>query len=123
MICSSMPHELLPEHSKELYEQTKARFKDYPNVIVTQGKVPDILHETGPGRKIAMMHIDLNNADAEVGALDLLFARMVPGAILVLDDYGWLCYQDQKLAEDDWFAKRGYFVLELPTGQGLVIKR
>jgi hypothetical protein len=47
---------------------------------------------------------------------------MVPGAVLILDDYGWLGYRAQKLAEDPWFEKRGYRVLELPTGQGLLIK-
>ena len=29
----------------------------------------------------------------------------------------------QKLAEDAFMAKRGYKILELPTGQGLLIKR
>ena len=28
----------------------------------------------------------------------------------------------QKVIEDDWFAQRGYRVLELPTGQGLLVK-
>ncbi|WYX25005.1 hypothetical protein WJ969_03245 [Achromobacter xylosoxidans] len=46
------------------------------------------------------MHLDLNNAEAEIGALDMLFDRMVPGAVLILDDYGWLYYRAQKDAED-----------------------
>lgn len=117
----SQPHHAMPEHSKHLYASVKERFLPFPNVTVTQGKVPEILSEISP-QKIAFMHLDLNNADAEVGALDVLFDRMVPGALLVLDDYGWLGYRQQKLAEDPWFEKRGYRVLELPTGQGLVIK-
>lgn len=117
----SLPHHAMPEHSKQLYASVKERFLPFPNVTVTQGKVPEILSEISP-QKIAFMHLDLNNADAEVGALDVLFDRMVPGALLVLDDYGWLGYRQQKLAEDPWFEKRGYRVLELPTGQGLVIK-
>jgi hypothetical protein len=64
----------------------------------------------------------MNNADAEIGALEVLFERMVPGAVLILDDYGWLGYRAQKLAEDPWLAKYGYRVLEMPTGQGLLIK-
>jgi hypothetical protein len=104
-----------------LYADVKARFADTPNVTITQGKVPDVLAEVAP-EKIAFMHLDLNNADAEIGALEVLFERMVPGAILVLDDYGWMGYRNQKLAEDPWFAKRGYRILEMPTGQGLVIK-
>ncbi len=117
----AMPHHAMTEHSKELFGKTQARFADLPNVTVTQGAVPDVLHDVAP-EKIAFLHIDLNNAAAEIGALDLLFDRMSPGAILLLDDYGWIFYHEQKKAEDPWFAKRGYQVLELPTGQGLVIK-
>lgn len=48
---------------------------------------------------------------------------MVPGGLIVLDDYGWLGYRAQKEAEDAFFAERSYMVLELPTGQGLIVKR
>lgn len=118
----SMPHHTMPEHSKELFRYVTERFSDCTNVRVTQGRVPEILSTIAP-EKIAFMHLDLNNAAAEIGALDSLFEKMVPGAVLVLDDYGWLAYRAQKLAEDPWFAARGYFVVELPTGQGLVIKQ
>lgn len=118
---ASMPHHHMPEHGTTLYDQVKARFADLPNVKVTQGRVPEVLAEAAPD-KIAFMHLDLNNADAEIGALEVLFDRMVPGAILVLDDYGWLGYRKQKLAEDPWLAARGYKVMELPTGQGLLVK-
>lgn len=117
----SLPHHAMPEHSKQLYAQVKKRFEGFKNVTVTQGKVPEVLAEAAP-QKIAFMHLDLNNADAEIGALDVLFERMVPGAVLILDDYGWLGYRAQKLAEDPWFAKYGYRVLEMPTGQGFLIK-
>ena len=117
----SQPHHSMPEHSAELYDQVKKRFTDVPNVVVTQGKVPDVLADVAP-EKIAFMHLDLNNVTAEMGALEILFERMVPGSILVLDDYGWRGYRAQKEAEDPWFEKQGYYVLELPTGQGLLIK-
>lgn len=114
-------HLRLEAHSSSLYEQVQQRFADLDNVHVTRGKVPEILHEVSP-EKIAFMHIDLNNAEAEMGALKLLFDRMSPGAALVLDDYGWLAYRQQKFAEDPFFEALGYQVLELPTGQGLIIK-
>lgn len=118
----SFPHHAMPEHSKKLFQEVKGRFSDLNNVTVTQGKVPDVLASVAP-QKIAFMHIDLNNAEAEIGALEVLFDRMVPGALLILDDYGWMGYRAQKIAEDPWLAKRGYRVLEIPTGQGLVIKQ
>ncbi|WP_340316741.1 TylF/MycF/NovP-related O-methyltransferase [Rhizorhabdus argentea] len=118
---ASMPHHHMPEHSQSLFDEVKQRFSHLPNVTVTQGRVPESLAQAAP-EKIAFLHLDLNNANAEMGALEVLFDRMVPGAIMVLDDYGWLAYRAQKLAEDPWLEKRGYRVMELPTGQGLLIK-
>lgn len=118
---STMEHHSMPEHGAGLYAKVRQRFSDCPNVVVTQGRVPEVLSQVAP-EKIAFIHLDLNSAPAEIGALEVLFDRMVPGAVMVLDDYGWLYYREQKLAEDPWFEKRGYHVMELPTGQGLLIK-
>lgn len=115
------PHSELTEHGEDLADKVREKFKHYDNVIVTQGRVPDVLADVAPD-KIAFMHLDLNHAQAELGALECLFERMTPGAILILDDYGWLDYREQKLIEDPWFQQHGYHVLELPTGQGMVIK-
>jgi hypothetical protein len=116
-----MDHHALLEHGSSLYEQVKQKFVEYPNVHVIRGSVPEILHTDAP-EKIAFMHLDINSVAAEMGALELLFDRIVPGGILVLDDYGWLAYLPQQQAEIKFFAERGYRVLELPTGQGMVIK-
>ncbi|MBV8467555.1 MAG: class I SAM-dependent methyltransferase [Burkholderiales bacterium] len=114
--------QLLDDHSDSLYDQVKARFAEFPSVVVTKGSVPQVLEEVCP-EQVAFLHLDINNAGAELGALEKVFDRIVPGGIIVLDDYGWLGYGDQKAAEDPFFAERGYQVLELPTGQGLVFKR
>lgn len=111
-----------PEVSRAQFEaQVRNRFAGLPNVIVTAGNVPEVLDRVVPDQ-ISLLHLDMNNAVAEIGALEKLFHRMVPGALLILDDYGWLQYREQKLGEDAFFAKLGYFVLELPTGQGVVIR-
>ena len=117
----SMVHHAMPEHGKSLFETVTGRFTDFPNVKVTRGHVPEVLDEISP-ESISFLHIDLNNAPAEIGALERLFDRLSAGGILILDDYGWRAYRAQKEAEDPWLAARGYQVLELPTGQGLVFK-
>lgn len=118
---AGMDHHIMPEHGADLFGRVKQRFADLPNVHVTQGSVPETLHQIAP-EKIAFLHLDINSVAAEVGALEFLFDRIVPGGVIVLDDYGWLGYSAQKEAEDPFFAARGYRVLELPTGQGMVIK-
>ncbi|MBD8496273.1 class I SAM-dependent methyltransferase [Pseudomonas syringae] len=114
-------HHAMPEHGPQLFNQVKERFANYPFVHVIQGYVPDSFEQGFP-EQIAFAHVDLNQASAEVEALKRIIPRMVPGAVLVLDDYGWWCYEAQKKAEDPLLASFGLDVLELPTGQGLVIK-
>jgi predicted O-methyltransferase YrrM len=114
--------ERLPDHSPRLYEEVCARYAGFQGVNVIRGKVPDSFAQACPER-IAFLHLDLNNAQAESAALEYLFERLVPGAILILDDYGWATYADQQAAADAFAASRNHAILELPTGQGMLIKR
>jgi O-methyltransferase len=97
------------------------RFSALDNVSVIRGKVPQILSETTP-RRIAFLHMDMN-AEAALGALEMLFDRISPGGMIVFDDYGWTGYRAQKDAADTFLRQRSLAVLELPTGQRLVVKR
>jgi hypothetical protein len=106
----------------DLYDSVCKRFAEKSYVKVIKGVVPDIISEISPDR-IAFMHIDMNSAAPEVGALELMFERVSPGGIVIFDDYGWFLHQKQKEAEDRFMADRGQEILELPTGQGLLIKR
>lgn len=108
-------------HGPGLFDQVKSRFADLPAVSVIKGKLPDALVVSSPER-ISFLHIDLNNAEAEIGCLEALFDRVADGAPIILDDYGWSAYAPQKAAADVFFTERGITVAELPTGQGLVIK-
>lgn len=120
---ATMPNPALEGHQEDLFERVREKFSDYPQVRLVKGLIPEVFARHCPDR-IAYLHIDLNQAPAEVAALEALFERMVPGAILILDDYEWSgFYRPQKLAEDVWFEARRYRVMPLPTGQGLVIKR
>ncbi len=65
----------------------------------------------------------MNSSKADAAALDALFGRISPGGIIVLNDYGWARYPAQRVAADEFMQKEGYRVLEIPTGQGLMIKR
>jgi O-methyltransferase len=100
----------------------RRRFQPFDYVVVTKGVVPDVLHQIAPER-IAFMHIDMNSPKAEAGALEVLFDRVSPGGIIVFDDYGWKTFEKQKEAADRFMAARGQLIMELPTGQGLMVKR
>ena len=105
-----------------LFENVVQRFQRHPNVRVVKGAVPQSFAEAAP-EKIAFLHLDMNSSKSEIEALEVLFDRIVPGGVIVFDDYGWTGYVAQQLAEDAFMAERGYKILEVPSGQGLLLKR
>jgi O-methyltransferase len=106
--------------AQDLYESCRARFAQYANVHVIRGRVPEILRERAPD-KVAFLHLDMNSALAESAALEFFAERFSPGAMVLMDDYGWRAYRPQKLAADAFFGKRDCPIVELPTGQGLAV--
>jgi len=105
-----------------IYPEVVEKFRDVANVRIVRGVLPEVLADIAP-EKIAFLHIDINSPAAEIGTLEVLFDRVAAGGIVVFDDYGWHLFRKQKEAEDAFMAARGYRILELPTGQGLLVKR
>lgn len=104
-----------------LYEQVQERFKDF-NTKIIQGAVPDVLPQV-PSDKIAFLSVDMNCVRPEVDALNFFWDKMVPGGIIILDDYGYgNHHNDQKRAHDAFARSKQVEVLTLPTCQGMIIK-
>ncbi len=99
----------------------RKNFEEWKNIKLIVGSIPETLSEIN-SRKIAFLHIDLNNSQPEVAALEFLWERLIPGAFVLLDDYANFGYQHQKIAIDSFANAKRLTVLSLPTGQGLVIK-
>jgi hypothetical protein len=103
------------------YEEVVARFKTYPNIHVIKGRVPDVFADNPPPARIAFLHVDLNSARAEVAALEIIFDSVINGGMILFDDYGWASCDEQHQAINAWAKKKSVNVLELPTGQGLLV--
>lgn len=106
---------------EECYEDVKRTFAPFPNVKIIRGTVPETLAQANTDR-VAFMSIDMNCVAPEIAAAEYFWDRLVSGAVIVLDDYGWPGHIEQKKAFDHFAAKRGVLVLPLPTGQGLIVK-
>ncbi len=104
-----------------LYDGVRDKFSSFKNVIIVRGIVPDTFEVAAP-EKIAFLHIDMNSVSAEMLALEHLFDKVTPGGFIVLDDFGWVSNRNQMLAELAFMNERGHHVMELPTGQGVIIK-
>ena len=119
----SLDAEGIAEYSKNDNETgVRNRFEKFKWVKVVKGVVPDILKISSP-KKISFLHLDLNAGEAETKALDYLYDRVTNGGVILIDDYGRFEHNQLHCAHNQWFLNKGQSILELPTGQGLVIKR
>jgi len=110
-----------PGGYEECYEQVKASFRPFDNVVIVRGVVPDTLSQV-TSEKISYLSIDMNCAEPEIAAAEFFWDRMVRSAAMLLDDYGWAGHIVQKRAFDRFADQRGVPILSLPTGQGLILK-
>ena len=107
--------------SDEIFTGVCEKFSKYKNVNIVRGVVPDSFSQAVP-EKIAFLHIDMNSEQAEMLALEHLFDKVTPGGFIIFDDFGWMSNKNQMAAELAFLFQRGHSIMELPTGQGLVIK-
>lgn len=106
---------------EECYELAKANFAPYPKARLVRGKVPETLSEVEIGQ-VCYLSLDMNIAAPEIAAIRHFWPKLVPGAPVVLDDYGWLARVPQKEAMDGFAEEVECEILTVPTWQGLLLK-
>jgi hypothetical protein len=102
-------------------ERVRANFSEWPNAIVVQGAVPEVLHTIDFGG-VAFLHLDMNCALPERAALEFFWPRLSAGGVVLFDDYTYFGHNSQTEEIDSAARNLGIRILALPTGQGLIVK-
>jgi hypothetical protein len=105
----------------ECFAEVQANFAEFRNVVLIRGTVPATLPQADTP-VVCYLHIDMNCVAPEVAAINYFWSRLVPGAIVLLDDYGSPGYEPQKHGMDAFARDHGVEILSIPTGQGMMIK-
>ncbi|MCL2717272.1 MAG: TylF/MycF family methyltransferase [Lachnospiraceae bacterium] len=105
----------------DTYSEVKEAFKQYSNVELVKGIIPDTLPLV-KADKICYLALDLNCAYPEIKALEYFWDKIVSGGIIILDDYAYRGFEAQMKAIDEFAKNRNVKVLNLNCGQGLIIK-
>ena len=105
----------------DVFEHAAKNFAPFPRAKLVRGTVPDTLTSVAID-KVAYLSLDMNIAYPERKAIEYFWPRLAPGAVVVLDDYGWSGYEEQKKTMDEFARQVGVEVWMLPTGQGLMFK-
>jgi hypothetical protein len=102
-------------------ESVQKNFQEWRNVRFLKGLVPDSLKDCA-AEKVAYLHLDMNAVVPEVEALRFFWDKLVPGGIVLMDDYAYAGYEEQHKGLDALADELGFSIASLPTGQGLIIK-
>lgn len=108
-------------HYVQSVESVKLNFSQWHNVKIVEGSIPQSLAQVDSAA-IAYLHLDLNCAGPEIEAIEFFWNRLLPGAIILLDDYAYRGFESQKRAWDVFANQKNVMIASLPTGQGLLLK-
>ncbi len=87
------------------------------------GWIPERFADVASAR-FAFVHVDVDLYQPTLDSLAFFYPRLVPGGVLLCDDYGSSACPGAKRAFDEMIAdKPEQRVVHLPTGQGFIIKR
>lgn len=102
---------------------TAKHLSRFPFVCLYKGWIPERFDAVAD-RQFAMVHIDVDLHQPTHDSLLFFYERLVPGGILICDDYGSINCPGATKAFDEFLAdKPEKSVIQVTTGQGFIIKR
>lgn len=85
------------------------------------GWIPARFAEVG-NRRFCFVHVDVDLYGPTKASLEFFYPRLVPGGIIVCDDYGFVTCPGATRAMDEFMAGRPEPIVCSPTGQAFVVK-
>lgn len=102
--------------------EARETLRDFDFVAYHRGWIPTRFPEVAD-RTFCFVHLDVDLYDPTRDALEFFYDRMVPGGIILCDDFGFRTCPGAHRAMTDFFRDKAEEIVSLPTGQGLVQTR
>jgi O-methyltransferase len=93
----------------------------FRSTVFHQGEFPATAPPVAKQR-FSFVHVDVDIARSVEACCEFFYPRLVPGGVLLFDDYGFTSCPGAKLATDAFFADKPEPVMHLTTSQALVLK-
>jgi hypothetical protein len=103
-------------------QQFRARLQEFDNYVVHAGWIPQRFPEV-EDRRFSFVHIDVDLYQPTLDSIAFFYPRTTAGGAILLDDYGFATCPGARAAVDEYMQGRSDVVLNLPTGQGLILPR
>ena len=104
-------------------EQTKINLEEFQERCrFVKGYIPDVFKENAGPNEISWLHIDLNSSMPTLKTLEHFVPRLLPGGLVLFDDYGWRHCEETKEVADKFCSKFEGLMMPFPTGQAIFFK-
>lgn len=100
----------------------QTNLKDFPQCQFHRGWIPACFAGL-EANKFALVHVDVDLYEPTLAAFEFFYPRLVPGGMMVCDDYGFASCPGARKAVDEYFSGRPDALIELPSGQALIFHR
>lgn len=103
------------------YDLVKNNLNEFDFIEYKKGWIPERFGEIAE-KKFSFVHIDVDLYQPIKDSLEFFYPRLVPGGIIVLDDYGYLNFPGAKKAVDEFLVGVPAFFLPIPSGSAFIMK-
>ena len=85
-----------------------------------RGWIPDRFEEVGD-KTFSFLHVDVDLHEPTSDTIAFFYPRMTAGGFILLDDHGFSSCPGARGAAEEFFSEKPEAIIDLPTGQGLVV--
>jgi O-methyltransferase len=103
-------------------DAVKSVLAGFSDIHIYPGWIPAEFHRVAD-RRFCLVHLDVDLHEPTRDSLKFFYPRMEPGGIIVCDDYGSALCPGARVAIDEYLEDKPERIIDLPTMQGLIIKR
>lgn len=121
-----VPESMLPDSIKAggfsmPIEHARRVFAEFPGLSIHQGWIPDVFDKL-PESVWAFVHLDVDLYEPTRASLEYFCPRLVPGGVLICDDYSSPLFPGAACAWNEYCGQHGIQFVALPTGQSVILK-
>lgn len=102
-------------------EILRLNLSEFKSIHILKGWIPDRFPEVSH-LKFRLVHIDVDLYQPTMDSLQFFYPRLNPGGMIVMDDYGFENYPGPYKAAESFMRDKPETIIQLPTGQGLIIR-
>lgn len=109
------------EFSSTSAEDVASLLSGFKTAQIRKGWIPDTFKGLENNR-FAFVHVDVDLYQSALDCCSFFWPRLVPGGVMLFDEYGFPSARGEKEAVDEWFAGQQDQPISLISGQCMILK-